>query len=103
MPSNNQNYKYLLCVIDIFTKYARVKYFKDKNCKTFFDAFIEIVKESNFKAIELWFEQGTKVCNRFMQKRLNDIDILMLLIYNECKSAIAKRFIKNEKTKIYKT
>ena len=45
--------------------------------KTVFNAFTEIIKKSNFKTIELWVDQGTKVYNRFMQKRLNDIDILM--------------------------
>ena len=64
-------------MIDVFTKYAWVKPFKDKNCKTVFNAFIEIVKESNFKANELWVDQGKKVYNKFMQKRLNNIDILM--------------------------
>ena len=31
--SKNKNVEYLLCVIDIFTKYARVKPLKDKNEK----------------------------------------------------------------------
>ena len=30
MSSKNKNIKYLLCVIDVFTKYARVKPLKDK-------------------------------------------------------------------------
>ena len=29
--SNNKKVKYLLCVIDVFTKYAWVKPLKDKN------------------------------------------------------------------------
>ena len=102
LPFRNQNVKCLSCVIDFFTKYARVRHFKDKNCKTVFNASIEIVKESNFKAIELWVDQGKKVYNRFMQKRLNNIDILMQSTHNECKSVIAERFIKEWKTKIYK-
>ena len=31
---NNKNVKYLLCVIDVFTKYAWVKPLKDKKGKT---------------------------------------------------------------------
>ena len=30
LSSNKQNIKYLLCVIDVFTKYTWVKRFKDK-------------------------------------------------------------------------
>ena len=35
LSSKNKNGKYLLCVIDIFTKYARVKLLKDKYVKQF--------------------------------------------------------------------
>ena len=45
--SKNKNVKYLLCVINVFTKYAWVNPVKDKKGKTVFNAFIEIVNESN--------------------------------------------------------
>ena len=53
----NNNVKYLLCVIDVFTKYAWAKPFKDKNGKAVLNTFIEIVNESNCKPNTLWFEQ----------------------------------------------
>ena len=43
LPSKNKNVKYLLYVIDIFTKHAWVKSLKDKKCKTDLNAFIKIV------------------------------------------------------------
>ena len=45
----NKNVKHLLCVIDVFTKYAWVKTLKDKTGKTVLNAFTEIVNESNCK------------------------------------------------------
>ena len=45
--SKNKNVKYLLCVINVFTKYAWVKPLKDKKGKTVLHAFIEIVNEIN--------------------------------------------------------
>ena len=51
--SKNKNVKYLLCVIDIFTKYAWVKLLKDKKCKAVLNAFIEVVNESNQKPNKL--------------------------------------------------
>ena len=54
----NKNVKYLLCIIDVFTKYARFKPLKDKKGKTILNAFIEIVNESNRKPIKLWIDQG---------------------------------------------
>ena len=35
--------KYLLCIIDVFTKYAWVKPLKDKKAKTVLHGFLEIV------------------------------------------------------------
>ena len=43
LPSKNKNDKYLLCVIDVFTKYAWVKPLKHKKGKTVLNASIEIV------------------------------------------------------------
>ena len=54
----NKNVKYLLCVIDVFTKYAWVKPLKDKRGKTVLNAFIEIVDEYNYKPNKLWVEKG---------------------------------------------
>ena len=54
----NKNVKYLLCIIDVFTKYARFKPLKDKKGKTILNAFIEIVNESNRKPIKFWIDQG---------------------------------------------
>ena len=49
LPSKNKNVKYLLCMIDVFSKYAWVKPLKNKKGKTVLNSFIEIVSESNRK------------------------------------------------------
>ena len=51
----NRGAKYLLCMIDVFTKYVWVKSLKDK---TVLNGFIKIVKESNSKPYKLWVDQG---------------------------------------------
>ena len=56
--SKNKNVKYSLCVIDVFTKYAWVKHFNNREGKTVLNAFIEIVNESNFKPNKLCLNQG---------------------------------------------
>ena len=58
LSSKNENVKYLLCVIGVFTKYAWVKPLKDKKGKTVLNYFIEIVNESNRKLNKLWVDQG---------------------------------------------
>ena len=64
LSSKNKNVKYLLCVIDIFTKFAWVKPFKDKKGKTVLNAFIKIINESNHKPNKLWVDQGREFYNK---------------------------------------
>ena len=68
LSSNNKDGKYLLHVIDIFTKYALVKPLKDKKGKTVFNAFIEIVNKYNRKPDKLWVDQGRGSYNKLMQE-----------------------------------
>ena len=102
LSSKNKNVKYLLCVIDVFTKYAWVKKVKDKKGKTVLNAFIEIVNESNCKPNKLWVDQGREFYNKLVQEWLDNNDILMSSTNNEGKSLITERFIKILNNKIYK-
>ena len=56
--SKNKNVEYLLCVIDVSSKYVWVKPLKDKKGKTVLNAFNEIVNKSNPKPNKLWVDQG---------------------------------------------
>ena len=92
-----------MCFIDVFTKYAWVKSLKDKKGKTVFNAFLEIVNESNRKPNKLWIDQDTEFYNKLLPKWLEDNNnILMYSPHNEGKSVITERFIKVLKSKIYK-
>ena len=68
LSSMNKSVKYLLCVIDVFTKYAWVKALKDKTGKTVLNAFTEIVNESNRKPNKLWDDQRGEFYNKLMQE-----------------------------------
>ena len=100
--SKNKNVKYLLCVIDVFTKYAWVKPLKDKKGKTVLNAFIEIVIESNRKPNKFWVNQGREFYNKLMQEWLDNNGTLIYSTRDLFKSIIAERFIKTLKSKIYK-
>ena len=53
----------LLCVIDIFSKYAWVVPLKDKKGITIVDAFQKILKESNRRANKIWVDKGGEFYN----------------------------------------
>ena len=61
MSPKNKHVKYLLCVIDVFTKFT--KSLKDKG------NFIEIVNESNHKPNTLKIDQGREFKNKLMQEQ----------------------------------
>ena len=77
LSSKNQNVKYLLRAIEVFTKYAWVILLKDKKGKTFLSFFIEIVNESNRKPDKLWVDKSIEFYNKIMQGWLSNNYILM--------------------------
>ena len=80
--SKKKNVNYLLCVTDIFTKYACVKSLKDKKGETVLNAFIETLNEYNRKPNKLWVDQRKEFYNKLMQEWLDNNDILMYSTHN---------------------
>ena len=60
--------KYLLCAIDLFSKYALVVPLKDKKGISFVNAFNKIMKQSNRKPNKIWVNQGGEFYNRVFKK-----------------------------------
>ena len=98
----NKGFRFLLCVGDIFSKYAWVAPLKDKNGVSIVDAFQKISKESNRKPNKIWVDKGSEFYNNSFKKCLKDNDIAMYSTHNEGKSVVVERFVSTLKTKIYK-
>ena len=58
----NKGIKYLLCVIDLFSKYAWVIPIKDKKGTSILNAFKKIILEGR-KQNKMWVDQGSEFCN----------------------------------------
>ena len=54
----NKGIHFLLCVIDIFSRYAWFIPLKDKKGITINNAFQKILDESNRKANKIWVDKG---------------------------------------------
>ena len=98
----NKAFRFLLCVIDILSKYAWVVPLKDKKGVSIVNAFQKILKESNQKPNKIWVDKGSEFSNNSFKKWLKDNDIEIYLIHNEGKPVVAERFIRKLKTKIHK-
>ena len=98
----NKRFRFLLCVIYVFSKYAWVVPLKDKKGASIVDAFQKILKKSDRKPNKIWVDKESEVYNNSFKKWLKDNDVKMYSTNNEGKSVIAERFIRISKTKIYK-
>ena len=102
LSKKNKGIKYLLCAIDLFSKYAFVVPLKDKKGISTVNAFNKIIKQSIRKPNKIWVDQGSEFYNRIFKKWLSDNDIIMYSTFNEGKSVVAERFIRTLKNKLYK-
>ena len=98
----NKGIKYLLCAIDLFSKYAWVVPIKDKKGTSIVNAFKKILSDLNWKPNKIWVDQGSEFYNKSFKDFLKINNIEMYSIYNEGKSVVAERFIRTLKNKIFK-
>ena len=98
----NKGFKFLLCVIDIFSKYAWVIPLKVKKVISIVNVFQKILHKPRRKPNKIWVDKQSEFYNSSFKKWLKDNDIDMYSIHHERKSVVAERFIRTLKTKIYK-
>ena len=98
----NKGFRFLLCVIDIFSKYAWVVPLKDKKGISIVNAFQKIFDKLGCKPNKIWVDKRSKFYNNSFKKWLKDSDIDMYSIHDEGKSVVAERFIRILENKIYK-
>ena len=102
LRKKNKGIKYLLCVIDLFSKYAFVVPLKDKKGISITNAFNKTIKQSNRKPNKIWVDQGREFYNHVFKRWLSNNDIIMYSTFNEGKSVVVERFIRTLKNKLYK-
>ena len=64
----NKGFRFLLCVIDIFSKYAWVISLKDKKGVSIVNAFQKILDKSERKPNKIWVDKGSEFCNNSFKK-----------------------------------
>ena len=66
----NEVFKFLLFIIDIYSKYAWVIPLKDEKGITITNAFPKILNESKCKPNKIWVDEGGELYNRSMRSGL---------------------------------
>ena len=97
----NKRIKYLLCAIDLFSKYTWVIPLKDEKGTSFVDAFQKIISKER-KPSKIWVDQCSEFYNQSFKDSLKINNIEMYSKFNESKSVVAERFIGTLKNEIFK-
>lgn len=100
MAEQNDGYKYILVVIDIFSRYAWTRKMKSKTGKETADNFKSIINEAGEKPNAVWVDQGKEFFNKDVQKILNGVKLYST--YGEGKAAYVERLNRTLKNMMYK-
>ena len=73
----NKGIRFLLKVIDLFSKYPWVFSLKDKKGVTIINAFQNVLDNSKRKPNKIWLYRGSEFCNSQFKKFLKDNNIKM--------------------------
>jgi transposase InsO family protein len=97
----NDGYRYILVVIDVFSKYWWLRKLKDKKGESVAKAFETIFKEGR-KPYKMRTDKGQEFRARAVQSVFKEAGIKHFYAQNEVKASVAERVIKTIKTKIYR-
>jgi hypothetical protein len=98
----NDEYKYLLVVIDVFTRFGWAQPLKNKKAATIVDAFKLIISDDDEKPRRLRTDGASDFSNKQFQNFLKSFDppIVHVVTHNEVQANFVERFIKTIKSKI---
>ena len=97
----NKGIKYLLMVIDVFSKYGWIIALKDKKTETVSKAF-DIIFKSKRKPQMLWTDKGSEFVSKTFKDFLKREGIKLYHTENEEKSSVVERWNKTIKNRMWK-
>lgn len=96
----NKGYKWLLMIIDCFSKYGHVVPMKRKTAVETADAFSKLFRE-NTPPKKCWADAGKEFWNAEVSKVFKKYNVKLYKTQNELKSCIVERFIRSFKRHMY--
>ena len=104
LAKSNKGYRYLLVVIDVFSRYAKVSPMKRKNGSHTVEALRDIIESPEFRGVSrLNTDEGGEYYNATVKKYLSSKNITLYSVSSrEIKAAIAERFIRTLKGLLYR-
>ena len=98
----NKGVKYLLMVIDVFSKYGWIVPLKDKKTESVSSAFDKIFKKSKRKPEKLWTDKGSEFISKHFKDILKRHNMTLYHTQNEEKSSVVERWNRTMKNRMWK-
>lgn len=102
LAPHNDGVRYLMTVIDCFTRYAWVRMLENKNAASVLEAFKSILSSAGEKPKILVIDRGTEFKNRIFEKFCADSNILLRTPDSSIHGAYIERFNRTLQSLIYK-
>ena len=97
----NEGIRYLLMVIDVFSKYGWIRSLKNKRGETVANAFVSIFSEGRTPK-KLWINKGREFWNKNVEEVMNKFGVERYSTQNEEKSSVVERWNRTIKGRIWK-
>lgn len=99
----NNGFNYILCVIDVFSKYAYARAIKNKNSETIKQCFESIFNEANATPTHIQSDKGTEFVSKDVQKYFKSKNVNYYTTNNpDIKASIVERFQRTLKMKMWR-
>ena len=100
LSRENKGYKFLLTVIDVFSKHGWIEPLKNKTGVSILNAFKKIIKKR--KPNKIQSDKGTEFLNALVQKYFKDLNIHFYTTNSELKASVVERFNRTIKEKMWR-
>ena len=101
LAKDNDGVKFLLVIIDLFSRYLWVNPLKGKTHQDVLNGLIEILKD-NRKPEAVCSDKGSEFANRWVKKFMRDFKIYYFTSQNETKANYAEHVIRSLQSLIYR-
>lgn len=98
----NNGYRYILIVIDCYSKYVWTRPLKNKTGSVVTNAMDGIIREAGYTPVNIQSDQGTEFYNEKFSKLMKKNNINHYSTYSSKKAAIVERAIRTLKSWLYK-
>ena len=101
--AENDGERYMLTIVDVFTRFAWARPMLTKSANDCFAAFIDVIDSSKRSPSKLWVDQGAEFYNSTFKKWMaaQKPVVIMYSTFGESKSVIVERFNRTLKTKMW--